>query len=99
MKVVAVAAAFTLAGLLASSARAADDPCAGYDVACEGDECLVCWNIPGGVQCEEESRAVLKLILPGCVDTGRSPGFSARPSRSQPAILLPAKSPTLQHRR
>lgn len=62
------AAAFLTLGVGAANTALADDPCAGYGVACNTQECAVCWaNEGGGIDCTAASYIEVSQTLPGCV--------------------------------
>ena len=64
-------------GLAVNQTVKADDPCHGYDVSCDGDDCLACWDVDDdNIACEETNKAELKVALPGCVSTAKPKGLS-----------------------
>lgn len=69
-KLLSALAAASVTTALSSASALASDPCAGYDVACDADGCLVCWADPTGdvdLICEEMSLIEVSMTLPGCV--------------------------------
>lgn len=86
MRISTIAAALCVLGLYSANATA-EDPCLGYDVACDSDGCTACWDTgPNSVECDEYSREEIKLTLPGCIDSSWTPGLSALPGSTQPAF-------------
>lgn len=75
-----LAAAALTFGVGAANPALADDPCHGYDIACDGDDCLVCWpdgNSSVDVVCEEASLVEVQVTLPGCVGAPAGMGLIA----------------------
>jgi hypothetical protein len=58
----------------------ANDPCYGYDVACDSSGCLVCWDIDeNSIACEDDiSQSELDLTLPGCTGASHSTQLNNR---------------------
>ncbi len=79
-----------VAFVAAPPAQADEDPCAGYDVACDGDGCTACW--PGqdvDLICDEYTQLEINLTLPGCVDSHSTfdiLDFTVKPPRVRPPL-------------
>lgn len=87
-----IGAALSATAILLTGATAAQatDPCAGYDVACDSDGCLVCWpdgNSSIDVICEEMSLVEVNLTLPGCVGAPPGIGLVAPQAPRLPELL------------